>query len=328
MPDPDSSSPGLRDGGPIGPVMALAAFGIYATHDVVVKTLGATYSVFQIMFFSGLLSFPLIIVMLMRDRTPGTLHAVHPWWSLLRMMTVVLGTAAAFYAFTVLPLAQTYTMLFAAPILVTILSIPILGERVGLHRGLAVALGLLGVIVVLRPGLAPISLGHVAGVGAAFGIALSALVMRKIGRDERSSVLMLYPMLANVVIMGAAMPFVYVPMALTDLALTGVVALMAFAAALLIIGAYRRAEAAIVAPMQYSQILWAVVYGALLFSESPDGWTLVGAVLIILSGLYIVFRETRRNVSANRPVLRTRTRLETVTTPRVSDRESAVGGMK
>ena len=309
------AKPAMLDAGPIGPVMALIAFGIYSTHDVVVKYLGASYSVFQIMFFSGLLSFPLIVIMLMRDRTPGTLNAVHPWWSVLRMGTVVVGTACAFYAFTVLPLAQTYTMLFAAPILITLLSIPLLGERVGLHRGLAVTFGLLGVIVVLRPGAVPISLGHVAGMTAAFGIALSSVIMRKIGREERSAVLMLYPMLANVVIMGATLPFVYQPMALFDLAATGVVAIMAFSASLLVIGAYRRAEAAIIAPMQYSQILWAIFYGAVLFSEVPDGWVMLGAAMIIASGLYIVFRESRRNVSANRPVLRTRIRMEPVTPP-------------
>lgn len=318
MTAPNLPPPASLATSPLGPVMALLGFGIYSTHDVVVKYLGETFSVFQIMFFSGLFSFPLVIVLLMRDRTPGTLHAVHLWWSLLRMITVVTGTASAFYAFTVLPLAQTYTMLFAAPILITILSIPLLGERVGLHRGLAVALGLLGVIVVLRPGAVPISLGHIAGIMAAFGIALSSVIMRKIGREERSAVLMLYPMLANLVIMGAALPLVYQPMALADLALTAVIAVMAFCAGLLIIGAYRRAEAALIAPMQYSQILWATVYGVVLFSEAPDEWTLVGAGLIIASGLYIVFRETRRNVSANRPVLRTRTHLDTVTGPNTS----------
>lgn len=327
MSDADDTPLTTPGSGMLGPVLALIAFGIYSTHDVVVKYLGATYSVFQIMFFSGLLSFPLIIVMMTRDQTPGTLRALHPWWMLLRMATVVFGTTAAFYAFTVLPLAQTYSMLFAAPLLVTILSIPMLGERVGIHRGFAVVLGLIGVIVVLRPGVVPISLGHFAGVGAAFGIALSAVVMRKIGREETSSVLMVYPLLANVVVMGAALPFVYVPMSLMDLALTGVVAVMAFTAALLIIAAYRRAEAAIVAPMQYSQILWAVVYGALLFSESPNLWTVVGASLIIMSGLYIVFRETRGNVSANRPVLRTRTRMETVTSPHGEALEKAVAGV-
>ncbi|MCL4676904.1 MAG: hypothetical protein KJZ59_13070, partial [Pararhodobacter sp.] len=98
MSDPAHASPALHESGPAGPILALVGFAIYATHDVVVKYLGASYSVFQIMFFSGLLSFPLIIVMLMRDRTPGTLQAVHLGWSLLRMATVVLGTAAAFYA--------------------------------------------------------------------------------------------------------------------------------------------------------------------------------------------------------------------------------------
>ncbi|WP_323037622.1 DMT family transporter [Pararhodobacter sp.] len=313
---------------PLGPLFALLGFGIYSTHDVIVKYLGETFSVFQIMFFSGMFSFPLIMGMLMRDRTPGTLRAVHPWWSMLRMVTVVAGTASAFYAFTVLPLAQTYTMLFAAPILITILSIPLLGERVGLHRGLAVALGLMGVIVVLRPGAEPVSLGHLAGVFAAFGIALSSVIMRKIGRDERSAVLMLYPMLANLVIMGLALPFVYQPMELAELALTGVIAAMAFVAALLIIAAYRLAEAAVVAPMQYSQILWATVYGVVLFSETPDAWTLVGAALIIVSGLYIVFRETRRNVSSNRPVSRARTRMESVTSPNDTDAHTPIKSNK
>jgi S-adenosylmethionine uptake transporter len=180
-------------------------------------------------------------------------------------------------------------------------------------------LGLAGVLVVMRPGAQEVSLGHLAALLAAFGSALSSVIVRRIGRVERSAVLLLYPMLANVVLMGAAMPFVYQPMQLVDLVLTGVVAAMALAASLLIIGAYRRAEAAVVAPMHYSQILWAVVFGVALFAETPDVWTVTGIGLIILSGLYILFRETRRDVSANRPVLRSRTRLETVTTqPAVS----------
>ena len=123
-------------------------------------------------------------------------------------------------------------------------------------------------------------------------------------------------MLANVVLMAALLPAVYVPMALPHLGLVGVIAVLAFAAMLLSIGAYRRAEAALVAPMQYSQILWATFYGAVLFGESPDRWTVAGAALIVASGLYIVFRESRRDVSANRPVLRSRLRNESIAAPR------------
>ena len=304
-----------RAAGPVGPLMALLSFALYATHDVLIRILGESYSVFQIMFFMGLLSFPFLVLMLIRDPEPGTLRAVHPYWSLTRTFCVVASAGGAFYAFTTLPLAQVYAMLFASPLLITLLSIPLLGEKVGLHRGAAVIVGLLGVIVVLRPGGTELGLGHLAALGAAALAALNSVIVRKIGADERSAVLLLYPMLANVGVMACLLPVVYVPIELPHLAMVVVVAALAFAAMLLSIGAYRRSEAALVAPMQYSQIIWATLFGAVLFGESPDLWTIVGAGLIVASGLYIVFRESRRNVSENQPVLQTRLRGESVAAP-------------
>jgi len=292
----------LRTGGPAGPLLALAAFGLYATHDVAVKLLGTTYSVIQIVFFAALLSFPLVAVMLMQDPTSGTLRARHPWLNLLRSVCMVGSLVGAFHAFTVLPLTQTYAILFATPLLITLLAIPVLGEKVGLRRGLAVAIGLMGVLIVLRPGIAPLSSGHVGALAAVCLSATSSVVVRRIGRNERSAVLMLWPMMGSVLAMGLALPWVYVPVALGDMALMGMVAGFGFLAALLIIAAYRRAEAALVAPMQYSQILWATAYGALIFDEWPDRWTVLGAGVIIGAGLYIVLRESRRDVSALRPV--------------------------
>jgi len=302
--------------GAAGPLLGLLAFALYATHDTVVKYLGGSYSVFQILFFSGVFSFPLVILMLLQDPTPGTLRARHLWWNLARTASMVTGWAAVFYAFSVLPLAQTYAILFATPLLITLLSIPVLGEKVGLHRGAAVVLGLAGVLIVLRPGSADLSPGHGAALLAAACSATSSVIVRRIGRDERAAVLMLYPMLAGFVVMGALMPFVYVPVAAIDLGAMAVVAALAFGAALCIIAAYRRAEASVVAPMQYSQMIWAVLFGWLFFSEIPDLWTLVGAVVIIASGLYILFRESRRNVSAYQPVLATRMQMDTAATPR------------
>ena len=129
--------------------------------------------------------------------------------------------------------------------------------------------------------------------------------------------LLLYPMLAQFVIMGAALPFVYKPMPVGHLGLSAGMAAMAFLAAALMIEAYRHGEAVIVAPMQYSQIIWATVYGMLFFSEIPDTTTLAGAGIVVASGLYIVLREGRARSSANRPVLQTRSRFETGTAPRV-----------
>lgn len=303
-------------GGPAGPLLGLLAFALYATHDTLVKYLGGSYSTFQIVFFSGLFSFPLIILMLLQDPTPGTLRARHLWWNLVRTLSMVSGWAAVFYAFSVLPLAQTYAILFSTPLLITLLSIPVLGEKVGIHRGGAVLVGLLGVLIVLRPGGADLTLGHAAALWAAICSATSSVIVRRIGRDERAAVLMLYPMLASVVIMGAVLPFVYVPVAAIDMAALAVVAALAFGAALCIIAAYRRAEATVVAPMQYSQMIWAALFGWLFFSEIPDWWTVLGAAVIIASGLFILFRESRVNVSAHQPVLATRMQMDTAASPR------------
>ena len=305
-------SPVLR-----GALLSLAAFGLYATHDVVVKTLGAHYTSFQIIFFSGLLSFPLVSVLLLSDRTDGNLVPRHPWWSLLRSITGVATGAMGFFAFSVLPMAQCYAMLFAMPLIITLLSIPMLGEKVGLRRGLAVLVGLAGVLIVLRPGSAPMSIGHLAGLGAAFTGALTSVIVRKIGKEERSVVLMMYPMLMSVAAMGLALPFVYRPMPVEHLALTGVIALLGMAGAALIIAVYRAAPAVIVAPMQYSQIIWAAFYGWLLFDERIDSWTAAGAAVIIASGIYIVLREGTPDVSRNRPVLENRSRLDVGTIPRI-----------
>ncbi len=300
-----------------GALLALLAFGIWATHDVVVKVLGGLYSPVQIIFFSVLLGFPLVTLMLMNDRTDGNLRPRHPWWTLVRTVSTVITGLTAFYAFSVLPLAQTYALLFATPLLITLLAIPVLGEKVGLRRGLAVLVGLAGVLIVLRPGQAELQLGHLAGLTAAVFASLASVIVRKIGQEERSVVLVLYPMVANFLVLGLALPFVYRPMPVEHLGLLGIIALFGFVATLLVISAYRTAEAVIVAPMQYSQIIWATVYGALFFEEQPDFYTLVGTAVIIASGIYIVLREGGGQVATNRPVIDARTRPETGTMPRV-----------
>jgi S-adenosylmethionine uptake transporter len=300
-----------------GALLALVAFGIFATHDVVVKFLGGFYLPFQIVFFSTLMGFPLVTLMLVGDRTAGNLRPHHLGWTALRTVAALITGVCAFYAFATLPLAQVYAILFASPLLITLLAIPILGEQVRLRRGIAVAVGLIGVLIVLRPGEVELQLGHLAAITAATTSALASIIVRKIGSEERSAVLLLFPMLANFLGMGAILPFVYRPMPFWHFAGLGLIALLAFMAMLLVIAAYRRAEAVIVAPMQYSQIIWATGYGYFLFNETPDRYTALGAAIIIGSGIYIVLRESRLGTSRT-PVLRTRSRAETGTTPRVS----------
>ncbi len=297
---------------------ALLAMGIFASHDVIVKYLGAVYAPFQIVFFAAILGFPLIVIILLNDRSGGSLWPRNPWWIAARSGLTVLNGASAFYAFGALPLAQAYAILFTTPLAITILSIPVLGETVRLRRWLAVIAGLTGVMIVLRPGSADLSLGHAAGLVAALCGATSSVIVRKVGAQERPVVLLLYPMLANIVAMALMMPFFYKPMPLTHLGLMGIIACLGMTGSFLVIKAYRAGEAAIVAPMQYSQIIWATIYGYVLFYEVPDLPTFVGASVIIASGIYIVMRENSPGASRNKPVSETRGRTETVTMPRVS----------
>jgi S-adenosylmethionine uptake transporter len=300
-----------------GALFSLAAFGVYATHDALIKTLGSSYSPFQLIFFSGLLGFPLITLMLMRDRTDGNLIPKHPYWTILRTGSSVLNAVAGFYAFSVLPLAQCYAIIFAMPILITLLAIPMLGEKVGIHRGMAIVVGLIGVVIVLRPGQMPLTLGHLAALAAAGLGALTSVIVRKVGHDERGVVLMLYPMVANFLFMAIALPFVYIPVPAAHFGMMFAMSGLGLLGGVLIIAAYRRAPAIIVAPMQYSQIIWAILYGYLFFNEDIDLMTGIGTSVIIAAGIYIVLREDKADVSKNRPVLENKSRFDTGIVPRV-----------
>lgn len=291
--------------------------GVFATHDVIIKLLGAHYPSLQVLFFSSLLSFPLVSLILLQERTPGTLRPNQPGWVAARTVCAMTSGVCGFFAFSILPLAQVYAILFASPLLITLLSIPILGERVGVHRWIAVALGLCGVMIVLRPGAGQsLSIGHLAALLAALCSASAAVVTRKLGGSERPLVLLMWPMLGNLVLTGASLGLAYVPMQLPHLAMAGMIAVLGLCGGFLSILAYRSGEAAIVAPMQYSQIIWATVYGWFIFNEGLDKPTMIGAGVIIMSGVYIVWRERSRGSDTNRPVIAARLRGDTVTTPK------------
>ncbi|MEO1397393.1 MAG: DMT family transporter [Pseudomonadota bacterium] len=287
-----------------GLLFGFAAFALFSGHDSIVKYLGATYSVFQILFVAGLFSFVPVTILMAADNRLDNFRPHHPWLLAARAATNVIAMSAAFYAFSVLPLTQVYALIFATPLLITVLAVPFLGETIRLRRGLAVLVGLIGVLIVIRPGGADFSLGHGAALLAATAGAFGAIVVRKLGRTERATVIIPYPMYASLLVMATLQPFVFKPMQLSDMALMAAVGLMAVGAQMCIIAAYRRAAASVIAPVQYSQMLWAVFYGALFFNEAPDLWVGVGSAVIIASGLYIVAREVKPDVSETTPLLR------------------------
>jgi len=285
-----------------GLAAALIAFALFSTHDALIKALGAGYPVFQIIFFSMLFAFVPMSIMMLADKAVDNFRPRHPWLVLSRAGLAIIAMSCGFYAFTALPLAEVYALLFAMPLLITALSVPLLGETVRAQRWAAVIVGLIGVLIVLRPGVTELTLGHGAALLAAFANALSTVLVRKLGAKERPAVLILYPMLLSMTAMSMTLPVVYVPVQLLDLGMMAAIGFLSVVAQFGTITAYKAAPAAVVAPLQYSQILWATLFGMLFFSETPDLYVGIGSAIIIASGIFVVWRESRENVSLQRPV--------------------------
>jgi S-adenosylmethionine uptake transporter len=288
-----------------GLVAALLAFALFSTHDAIIKELGASYPVFQIIFFTMLFAFVPMSMMMLADKAVDNFRPRHPLLVLSRAGLAIIAMSCGFYAFTALPLAEVYALLFAMPLLITALSVPLLGETVRAQRWAAVIVGLVGVLIVLRPGVTELTLGHAAALTAAFANSLSTILVRKLGGKERPAVLILYPMILSMMAMSMTLPAFYVPVKLVDLGLMAAIGFLSVCAQFLTITAYKAAPAAVVAPLQYSQILWASLFGVLFFSETPDFYVGLGSAIIIASGIFVVWRESRENVSMQTPVLKT-----------------------
>ena len=286
-----------------GILFALGGFAVFSLHDVVVKLL-AGYSVFQIVFFAMLFGYVPFSIARLFDGRQLTLRPVNPKLVLLRSLLVTTSLCCAFMAFSLLPMVQVYVLIFMTPLIISVLAIPVLGEKIHVFRWLTIMLGLLGIVIVLRPGAETLQPGHLFAFIAAFASAGAAIISRKIGHIENAATMMITPMMMNILVSGGLLYFVYKPMPLADLALMFLIGAMALLGHLLLLYAYRSAPASLVAPMQYSQLIWAIIYGFFFFGEGVDRFIILGSLITILSGLLMVWRETR--VSKTQPILRTR----------------------
>lgn len=274
-----------------GLLLGLLGFGLFAVADSTIKFLGGRYHAVQIVAFASLFTLPLIVVMWLRDRAP--LRPVHPWLMAIRTLALVGNALLVTYAFTTLPLAQAYAIFFTAPLVLTLLAWPLLGDRVDLVGGAAVVVGLIGVIVALNPGRAAFDIGHVAAVGGMILAAVHYLIVRKTGGVESGVAMLLYPVAAQCLAGFALLPGRFQPMPLQDLAILASVSVTGMAGTLVMFAAYRVAPPVVVAPTQYSQIAWAALFGALIFDEPMSAMTAIGMVIIAAAGLLILARRER-----------------------------------
>ena len=224
----------------------------------------------------------------------GRLAVSHsPGKQLLRSIFLMSTTGAFNAGIRATPLATGTTIMFLSPILVTLLSIPLLGEKVGLRRWAGIVLGFLGALIVVRPGEEG-SLGLGGGVAflllAAFLNASYQLLTRGV-RDDDPMTSLLYTAAAGAVVSSAILPWFWQTPALADWPLFVASGLAGALGHLCLIRAFRAAPASVVAPFSYSSLIWATLFGFLIWGDWPDSWTWVGASLIVGSGLYIYHRE-------------------------------------
>ena len=273
-----------------GPLLALAGFAVFSTHDALLKSL-SEYSVFQTIFFAMLFGYVPFSLARVVESNPGSIKAVNPKLVIFRSCLMVGSLCSAFLAFSMLPMVEVYVLIFMAPIIISVLAIYFLGEKVHMFRWFAILLGLLGVIIVLRPSMDTLTIGHLFGFLAACSSGGAAIIARKVGSSENAATLILYPILTSIIVTGCVLPFVYKPMPLEDLGVMFLIGVFGQIGQLLILFAYRSANAAFIAPMQYSQMIWAVIFGLFFFNESIDQWVVIGSLVTIFSGVLIVWRE-------------------------------------
>jgi drug/metabolite transporter (DMT)-like permease len=217
-----------------------------------------------------------------------------PWLQLLRGALLLCSTTCFYAGLRYLPLADTFAIAFAAPLFITELSVPILGERVGGRRWAAVIFGFVGVLVVVLPGSDTFRLAALLPLGAALAYAVAVLIGRRLTRDLPTVAIMFWPSLGAVAVMAVLMPSQWQTPTLPD---AGVFLFMGLIGTLgmgLVTQGYRYAPAAVIAPFDYSVLLWGVIFGWLLWDDIPAPNVWAGAAILIASGLYILHRETRK----------------------------------
>jgi drug/metabolite transporter (DMT)-like permease len=278
-----------------GIVLMLGGVCLFSFVDALGKYLVGTYSVGQLLLFRAFVALVLIAPFIWRAR--AELRTIpRPGLQLLRIVLSA-GEVAGFFAATVyLPLADVITFYLAAPIFVTAMSAIFLGEQVGWRRWSAVAVGFCGVLIALNPSAQTVTWPALIAIAGSFAFAVLMVVTRFLRGS--SDIMLASGQFASSFLLGAVLaPFGWVTPALRDLGLFVIAAVISLAALLAVNRSLKLAPASVVVPYQYTMIIWAGLFGYLIFGDVPSTNIIVGAAVIVGAGLYIFLRE--RKLGAN-----------------------------
>jgi len=293
----DSAAHAVVQRNGMGIALRVAAMACMAVLAALVKACAERGApVLEIVFFRNAFAFVPVLLYVSRTSGFGVLRTRRLGGHATRAAVGLVGMVCGFTAVSMLPLTESTALSFASPLFMTALSALILKEAVGVHRWGAVVVGFLGVLIMIRPDPT-----HMANLGAAFGLlgALGAagamIAIREIGRTEPGPTIVFYFTLAGMLVGLASLPFGgWTVPDLTTLLMLVCTGLIGGTGQLLLTEALRRAPVAVVAPFDYTQLVWACIIGYLVWDEIPRAATVVGALVVAASGVYILFRETRR----------------------------------
>ncbi|HYZ33272.1 MAG TPA: DMT family transporter [Crenalkalicoccus sp.] len=275
-------------------LLVLGAAAFWSLAAGCVKALGGALPLAEVIFCRNLFCIPVLLPVLWRAGGLAALRTRNPAMHALRTASGLMGMVGAFYGYGTLPLALVTALGFTMPLFLTLLSIPVLGERVGPRRAAAVAVGFAGVVLIAGPGGMPG--GQLPAMAmvlmGALGWAISMISIRLMGdAGEKGVAIVLWFAIGAAAVSGlAALPVWVAPTPGQWALLIGTGLISAFGQ-LLMTEAYRRGEATLNAPFEYSAILWTTAIGAIGWAELPDGWDVVGMLVLVGSGLYIWRRE-------------------------------------
>lgn len=280
-----------------GIFLAFASYAAFAVSDACVKFIDGTLSPYQTASIGAILGMAAIPFMMKKGETlTDAFRTNYPGMWILRTVSSAAGAIGSVVAFTYLSMAEAFALIFLLPTFVTILSVVFLRENVGWRRWLAVAIGFCGVLVVLRPGFRELSIGHLGALFGGLSGAISIVIFRLMGPKEKRVSLYTSGLIGPIIIAGAlAIPHFEWPTMMQWVYLAGY-GLLAAAASVLLLFAAQYAPASAIASPQYSQMLWAILFGYFIFDDTIDTPMIIGICLIIMSGIVTFIREKERGL--------------------------------
>jgi len=289
-------TPPSRPRAAIGAIgIAFLAYALFSMADASVKAVGPGLTAFESSFILTVASIVVVPFLKAPGETwRGMLRTQRPALTQFRSFASTFAGIFSVIALTRIPIAEAYSLVFLAPVIALVLSVFVLSEQVGWRRWSSVAAGIVGVLIVTRPGFRELNVGHLAALGASLCVAASVICLRLLGQSERPSTIYAWLTIQSLVINFVLMlVYGWVMPTPAQWALLAVCGVAAGAGQIGLMAATRRAPANQVAPMQYSQLGWAIVYGALFFAEWPDVFTLLGLVFVVASGLFLIQRKPK-----------------------------------